>query len=112
VTVGKVLLHEAKPIGFGKLRTPRLLQSRVIIGVHVVEADNVVAVAQETSRDMESNKACRACYQNRAISHLFHSVSVQFPIRHMNFFRLYRALHHGRAAIFAENRRLGSDASL
>ena len=32
VAVGKVQFHEAKPTGFGKLRTPRLLQTWVIVG--------------------------------------------------------------------------------
>ena len=56
-------------LGFGKLRTPRLLQTWVIVGIHVVEADDVVAISQETSRDVESNKSCRAGDQNRAVSH-------------------------------------------
>src|SRR6478752_3510631 len=50
--VGKVQFHEPKPTRLRELRTPRLLQRRVIVGIHVVEADNVVAVTQETSRDM------------------------------------------------------------
>jgi hypothetical protein len=74
--VGKVQFHEPKPTRLRKLGTPRFLQNRVIVAVHVVEADNVVAVTQETSRNMKPNKACRACHQNRAISHLSHSVSV------------------------------------
>src|SRR6476469_10947654 len=74
--VSKVQFHEPKPTRLRKLRTPRLLQNRVIISVHVVEADNIVAVTQETSRNVKSNKTCSACHQNRAISHLPHSVSV------------------------------------
>src|SRR4029077_18989311 len=44
VAIGKVQFHETKPIGFGELRTPRLFQTRIIIWVHVIEADNIVAV--------------------------------------------------------------------
>ena len=69
IAVGKVQFHEAKPSGFGELRTARLLQTWVIIGIHVVEADDVVPISQETSRDVESNKSCRAGHQNRTFSH-------------------------------------------
>ena len=69
VAIGKVEFDEAKPIGFGKLRAPRFLQSRIIIGIHVVEADDVAAVAQETLRDVEPDEASRSGDENRAVSH-------------------------------------------
>ena len=44
VSIGKIELDEAHAIGFCKLRAPSFLQRRIVIGIHVVEADNVVAV--------------------------------------------------------------------
>src|SRR5262249_1610412 len=85
VSVGKVQFHEAKPIGFGKLHTPRLLQTRVIIGIHVVEADDVVPISQETARDVESNKASRSGDENGTVSHARLRQFVSEPTPSLNY---------------------------
>ena len=69
VAVGKVELDEAQAIGFGELGATRFLQRRIVIGIHIVEPDNVAAVAQQTLRDMKADEAGRAGDEDGAVSH-------------------------------------------
>src|SRR5207247_2539109 len=41
-----------------------LLQSRIVIGVEVVNANNCVAAIKETMRDVRSDESCSSCEEN------------------------------------------------
>src|SRR5215510_3800266 len=69
VAVGKIELDETQATGFGEFVASRLLQRGIIVGVHVVETDHVAAVAQQTSRNMKTDKPSGASHENGAISH-------------------------------------------
>src|SRR5215831_13635494 len=69
LAIGKIQFYEAKSVRLRKLRKARFFQSWVIIGVHIVEANHVVPVTQQTPCDMEADKAGRAGHQNRAADH-------------------------------------------
>src|SRR5215467_3039726 len=56
VAVGKIKLDEAQATGFGEFGTSRLLQRGIVVGIHVVEADHVATVAQQTLRNMKADE--------------------------------------------------------
>src|SRR6516162_8519410 len=69
VAVGKIKFDETQAIGFGEFGTSRFLQRGIIVGVYVVEADHIAAVAQQLLRNMKADKAGGAGHENGAISH-------------------------------------------
>src|SRR5262249_26336151 len=53
----------------GELVEPRLLERRVVVGVEIVEADDAVAVREQTTRDVEADEAGRAGDEDRLVRH-------------------------------------------
>ena len=62
-------LTKRKRWNLRKLGEPRLLQRRIVIGVEVVEADDVAAVSQQPPRDVKADEAGGAGDEDRAVSH-------------------------------------------
>src|SRR5262245_19617079 len=71
VAIGKVELDETQATRFGEFGASRLLQRGIIIGIHVVETDHVAAVAQQTLRNMKTDKPGGAGHENGAINHRY-----------------------------------------
>src|SRR5262245_42702072 len=69
IAIGKVKFDEAKPVGFCELSSARFLQRGIIIGIHVIDADHIAAVAQKTARDVKADKSGGAGHEYGAISH-------------------------------------------
>lgn len=73
LTIGKVKLGEAKAIEFGKLRAPRFLERRIVIGIYVIEPDDFAAIAQKPLSDVVTDESGRTGNENGAVSHLTHT---------------------------------------
>ena len=73
LAIGKVKLGEAKTIEFGKLRAPRFLERRIVIGIHVIEPDNLAAIAQKPMCDVVTDEPGRTGDENGTVSHLTHT---------------------------------------
>src|SRR5262249_45118657 len=67
--VGEVQFHETESREFGETCASRLFERWIVIGIQIVEPDNLVAVAQKALRDVKANKASRACDKDRAVTH-------------------------------------------
>ena len=55
--IGQVAPHEGEAATRRKLRDTRLLRPHVVVGAHVVEADDFVAAIEEGARHVEANEA-------------------------------------------------------
>ena len=67
--IGEIGLHESETrIGAQDIE-PRLLERRIVIGVEIVEADDVAALAQQPARDMKADEARRTRDQYCPIRH-------------------------------------------
>ena len=75
VAVIEIELVEPERIVSGEFRKARLLELGIVIGIEVVEADDTVAVRQQSVRDMESDESGGAGDQNRRSRHVVQSFS-------------------------------------
>ena len=50
-----------------ELRDPRLLETRVVIGIEVIEADHVVSVHQQPPRNVHADESGRSGDENRLL---------------------------------------------
>ena len=50
-----------------ELRDPGLLETRIVIGIEVIEADHVVSVRQQPPRNVHADKAGRSGDENRLL---------------------------------------------
>ncbi len=57
--VGQVEFLEAESVLFAKPCEPGLLQRRIVVGIQVVEADDLVAAREQESGDVVADEACR-----------------------------------------------------
>ena len=64
LAIREIELDELKIVKLGQLGAARVLQLRIVIGVQVVDADNVAAALQQPPCDMEADKAGRAGDEN------------------------------------------------
>ena len=94
VAIGKIELDKAKAIRFGELRASRFFQRRIVVGVHVVEPDNVAAIAQKTLCDMEADEAGSSGDENWAVSHLCYTAPASSRLEppQINSLGLFRAI--------------------
>ena len=69
LAVGEVEHREAHMAGFGELGAAGFLQRRIVVGIHVVDADNVPSFAQQPPGNMESDKSGGTGDENGPISH-------------------------------------------
>ena len=79
VAIGKVELHKAQAIGFCELRAAGFFQRRVVIGIHVVEADDIAAIAQQTLRNVKADKTGSSGHKNWVVSHPSCPASLDSP---------------------------------
>src|SRR3977135_2416574 len=68
-TVGEVEPDETKRRRLCELVEARLLERRIIIGVEIVETDDIAAIRGETARDMEADESRGAGDEDRFIRH-------------------------------------------
>ena len=66
--VGEVELGKLEAIGFCQLGEARLLQLRIVIVVHIIEADHGLAVAQQPPGDMKADETGGAGDQDGSYS--------------------------------------------
>ena len=58
-----------KRLDFASSARRASFERRIVVGVHVIEAENLVTVSQQTLRDMKADKACGPRDENRTVSH-------------------------------------------
>src|ERR1700716_4367981 len=68
-TGGEVEPDETKRRRLCELVEARLLERRIVIGVEIVETEDVAAIRGETARDMESDESGGAGDEDRLIRH-------------------------------------------
>src|SRR5712675_2957969 len=68
-TVGEIEPDETKRRGLCELVEARLLERRIVIGVEIVETNDVAAIRGETARDMEADESRGAGDEDRLIRH-------------------------------------------
>src|SRR5262245_59257849 len=69
VAIGKVEFDETQSVRFCQRRAAGFLQRRVVIGIQVINANDVAAVTQKTLRNVKADKPGGSGYQNGAVSH-------------------------------------------
>jgi len=69
VAIGEIELDEANQIGFSQVHAPRFLERGIVVGIHVVEADNIAAVSGKAFCDVEPDEPGRSGDKNRPVSH-------------------------------------------
>src|SRR5712672_1862103 len=57
VAVGEIELVKAKFVVAREFREPRLLELGVVIGIEVIDSNDVASILQQTPRNMEANKS-------------------------------------------------------
>ncbi len=62
-------MDEAEAGMFRQFRPPRLLEGRIVVGVHVVDADDGAAVGKKTPRDMKADEPGGAGHQDGLAGH-------------------------------------------
>jgi hypothetical protein len=60
--IGKIELGKAEAVEFARLREARVFQLRIVIGVQIVEPDNLTAILQQPARDVEADESGRTRY--------------------------------------------------
>lgn len=69
LAVGEINRHEAHVAGFNELSAAGILQCRIVVGIHVVDTDDVPTVTQQPPGDVEADKAGCAGDENGSLSH-------------------------------------------
>jgi hypothetical protein len=69
VTILEIEFAEAEILEAGKFSKPRLLERGIIIGIDVIDADDGVALFDETPSDVKSNESCGAGDEDRLNRH-------------------------------------------
>src|SRR6185312_10404639 len=67
--IGEVELDEAElglTLKYGK---PGLFQSRIVVMVEVIDADDGASASQQTLRDVKPDEAGSSCHENQVIRH-------------------------------------------
>src|SRR3954469_2466273 len=67
--IGEVEPDETKRWSLRELVEARPLECRIVIGVEIVETDDVAAIGDETARDMEPDESGGARDEDRLIRH-------------------------------------------
>ena len=71
--IGEIELEEAEVRVTLELLEPRLLQRRIVVGVHAVEADHAAARFKQAARHVRADEARSARHQHRFAAHSRHS---------------------------------------
>src|SRR5215470_2521689 len=69
LAIGKVEFDKAYSVGFCQLRAAGFLQHGVVVGIQVINADDISPVAHELPGNMESDEAGSSGHENRTVSH-------------------------------------------
>ena len=83
--IGEVKFDKLKSIGFREFRTAGFLQRRIVVGIHIIEADNIAAIAQETLCDVETDEACGSGHEDWTVSHCARPTLVFSPLEAPQF---------------------------